>query len=159
VAEKVARSTGMKPSSGRRFLLTGVSRSWLAHCWPAPPRRLVYRSGISTSGSRGSPVFLTGSRRLSRRRGWSRLECGSFGAPRNWNRPQDNIDVVIAVSRLRPATGAVQGSVLTNPGGPGLPGRLLPLVFLARRRAKLLDHLTPSPNRQAPSAPPNSSTS
>jgi hypothetical protein len=91
--------------------------------------------------------------------GTERLECGSFGAPRNWNRPQDNIDVVIAVSRLRPATGAVQGSVLTNPGGPGLPGRLLPLVFLARRRAKLLDHLTPSPNRQALSAPPNSSTS
>src|SRR5688572_13483702 len=74
--------------------------------------------------------------------GSQRLECGSFVAPRNWNRPEDKVDVVIAVSRLRPAGGAEpRGSVLTNPGGPGAPGRLLPLAFLAANRAKLLDSM------------------
>ncbi|MBP2329570.1 pimeloyl-ACP methyl ester carboxylesterase [Kibdelosporangium banguiense] len=74
--------------------------------------------------------------------GSERLECGSFAAPRNWNRPEDKVDVVVAVSRLRPASGAKpRGSVLTNPGGPGGPGRLLPLVFLAADRDKLLDNM------------------
>ncbi|SHE59644.1 alpha/beta hydrolase [Streptoalloteichus hindustanus] len=71
--------------------------------------------------------------------GSERLECGSFTAPRNWNRPNDKIDIVVAVSRLRPAKGEPKGTVLTNPGGPGAPGRTLPLLFLQQNRAKLLD--------------------
>jgi pimeloyl-ACP methyl ester carboxylesterase len=73
--------------------------------------------------------------------GSERLECGSFNSPRNWNRPEDKVDVTIAVSRLRPETGEPRGSVLTNPGGPGGPGRTLPLVFLRQERAKLLNNV------------------
>ncbi|MCP2261931.1 alpha/beta hydrolase fold [Streptoalloteichus tenebrarius] len=73
--------------------------------------------------------------------GSERLECGSFSAPRNWGRPDEKVDIVVAVSRLRPAKGEPRGSVLTNPGGPGGPGRTLPLVFLQQNRAKLLDNM------------------
>ncbi|WP_232376669.1 alpha/beta hydrolase [Amycolatopsis aidingensis] len=73
--------------------------------------------------------------------GSERLECGSYHAPRNWNRPEDRIDITIAVSRLRPAGGEPKGAVLTNPGGPGAPGRTLPLVFLGAGRGKLLDSM------------------
>ncbi|GAA2776890.1 alpha/beta hydrolase [Saccharopolyspora taberi] len=70
--------------------------------------------------------------------GSERLECGSFQAPRDWDRPDDGESVTIAVSRLAPADGqAERGSLLTNPGGPGGPGRTLPLTFLGRQ--KLLD--------------------
>ncbi|AHI02071.1 pimeloyl-ACP methyl ester carboxylesterase [Kutzneria viridogrisea] len=72
--------------------------------------------------------------------GAERLECGSFRTPRNWNSPGDGVDLTIAVSRLRPAQNKVaQGSVLLNPGGPGAPGRTLPLSFLGR--SKLVDNL------------------
>jgi len=69
----------------------------------------------------------------------ARLECGSFTAPRDWNRPDDKIDLTIAVSRLRPKTGTPKASVLVNPGGPGGPGRTLPLNFLGR--TKLVDNM------------------
>jgi pimeloyl-ACP methyl ester carboxylesterase len=64
------------------------------------------------------------------------LECGSFSSPRDWLRPDDKIDITVAVSRLR-TTPEPKGSVVTNPGGPGAPGRTLPLAFLGRQ--KLLD--------------------
>lgn len=72
--------------------------------------------------------------------GSDRLECGSFTTPMDWNQPTATPPITIAVSRLRPAHGEPKGSVLTNPGGPGGPGRTLPLVFLKQNRRALLDN-------------------
>ncbi len=68
--------------------------------------------------------------------GGERLECGSYLAPQDWRRAARGKDITIAVSRLRPVSGEAEGSVLTNPGGPGGPGRTFPLTFL--NQAKLL---------------------
>lgn len=65
------------------------------------------------------------------------LECGTFQAPFDWRTPNDGRKITIAVSRLKPK-GETRGSVLTNPGGPGGPGRTLPLVYTGR--AKLVDN-------------------
>ncbi|WP_447003987.1 alpha/beta hydrolase [Saccharothrix isguenensis] len=65
------------------------------------------------------------------------LECGTFQAPFDWRTPDDGRKITIAVSRLKPSGGEAKGSVLTNPGGPGGPGRTLPLLFAGR--AKLVD--------------------
>ncbi|MBP2327573.1 pimeloyl-ACP methyl ester carboxylesterase [Kibdelosporangium banguiense] len=101
---------------------------------PIPERYLTQRIEWKSCFPQGPPSGLPP--------GSERLECGSFAAPRNWNRPEDKIDVVIAVSRLRPASGAEpRGSVLANPGVPGVPGRLLPLVFLQADRGRLLDNM------------------
>ncbi|MFE9745454.1 alpha/beta fold hydrolase [Saccharothrix saharensis] len=43
------------------------------------------------------------------------------------------------MSRLKPRDGRAKGVVLTNPGGPGAPGRALPLTYTGR--AKLVDHM------------------
>ncbi|WNV90103.1 alpha/beta hydrolase [Umezawaea sp. Da 62-37] len=64
--------------------------------------------------------------------GGERLECGAYRAPRDWHRTGARTDITIAVSRLRPVTGEAKGSVLTNPGGPGGPGRTTPLMFLGQ---------------------------
>lgn len=72
--------------------------------------------------------------------GGSALECGSFQVPRDWSNPDAGIDLTIAVSRLRPPSGTVHRSLLTNPGGPGGPGRTLPLVFLERHRTAVLSN-------------------
>ncbi|GAA2684413.1 MULTISPECIES: alpha/beta hydrolase [Actinosynnema] len=61
------------------------------------------------------------------------LECGDYRTPHDWNAPDDPRSVTIAVSRLRTA-GGVTRSLLTNPGGPGAPGRWLPLRFASRQR-------------------------
>ena len=66
--------------------------------------------------------------------GGERLECGKYTSPRDWHRPDGKNDITIAVSRLRPVNGEAKGSVLTNPGGPGGPGRTLPLLFLGREK-------------------------
>lgn len=66
------------------------------------------------------------------------LECGSYRVPRDWDAPGAGVDLTIAVSRLRPSGGAARGSLFTNPGGPGGPGRQLPLLFLTRSRARVL---------------------
>lgn len=72
--------------------------------------------------------------------GSDRLQCGTLSAPMDWNRPDSSPSITIAVSRLRPEHGEPKGSVLTNPGGPGGPGRTLPLVFLEKDRRALLDN-------------------
>ncbi|WP_086663789.1 alpha/beta hydrolase [Lentzea kentuckyensis] len=64
--------------------------------------------------------------------GSERLECGSFTAPMDWNNPNNGKTITIAVSRLRPKTGTAKSTVFTNPGGPGGPGRTLPLIYLDR---------------------------
>ncbi|GAA3879514.1 alpha/beta hydrolase [Saccharothrix violaceirubra] len=66
------------------------------------------------------------------------LECSAFSAPRDWNRPHDGNRITIAISRLKSPTRHAR-SLLTNPGGPGEPGRTMPL-FLATR-AKLADNV------------------
>jgi pimeloyl-ACP methyl ester carboxylesterase len=62
--------------------------------------------------------------------GGERLECGTYRSPQDWRRARQGKDITIAVSRLRPVSGEAVGSVLTNPGGPGDPGRTFPLLFL-----------------------------
>ncbi|KOV78925.1 alpha/beta hydrolase [Nocardia sp. NRRL S-836] len=64
--------------------------------------------------------------------GAERLECGTFTAPMDWNHPGNGKTITIAVSRTRPKTGTAKTTVFTNPGGPGGPGRTMPLVFLDR---------------------------
>ncbi|MEV0681957.1 alpha/beta fold hydrolase [Actinosynnema sp. NPDC050436] len=66
------------------------------------------------------------------------LECGTYTAPQDWRTPGDGKTITIAVSRLKPKSGTSRGSVLTNPGGPGAPGRTLPLLY--QSRAKLVDN-------------------
>ncbi len=72
--------------------------------------------------------------------GGEALECGSYRVPRDWSAPEAGVDVTIAVSRLRPLAGRATRSLLTNPGGPGGPGRTMPLLFLERHRAAVLAH-------------------
>ncbi|MFJ6672173.1 alpha/beta hydrolase [Actinosynnema sp. NPDC091369] len=67
------------------------------------------------------------------------LECGTFQAPFDWRTPHDGREITIAVSRLKPRDGRAKGVVLTNPGGPGAPGRALPLTYTGR--AKLVDSM------------------
>ncbi|MFD0200017.1 MULTISPECIES: alpha/beta hydrolase [Saccharothrix] len=67
------------------------------------------------------------------------LECGTFQAPFDWRTPDDGRTITIAVSRLKARSGQARGVVLTNPGGPGAPGRSLPLLYTGR--AKLVEHL------------------
>ncbi|RAS60770.1 alpha/beta hydrolase family protein [Lentzea atacamensis] len=64
--------------------------------------------------------------------GSERLECGSFTAPMDWNNPNNGKTITIAVSRLRPKNGTAKSTVFTNPGGPGGPGRTMPLIYLDR---------------------------
>ncbi|MEU4743317.1 alpha/beta hydrolase [Actinosynnema sp. NPDC023658] len=62
------------------------------------------------------------------------LECGTFQAPFDWRTPSDGRKITIAVSRLKARGGEARGSVLTNPGGPGGPGRTLPLLYTGRTK-------------------------
>ncbi|MDU0289702.1 alpha/beta hydrolase [Saccharothrix longispora] len=61
------------------------------------------------------------------------LECATFRAPQDWRTPGDGRAITVAISRLTPS-GQVKGTVFTNPGGPGAPGRTLPLLFADRTR-------------------------
>ncbi|GAA1023416.1 MULTISPECIES: alpha/beta hydrolase [Amycolatopsis] len=67
----------------------------------------------------------------------SGLECSSYRTPRDWDRPDDGQELTIAISRLK-STGATTASVLTNPGGPGGPGRWFPVLL--RGQNKLREH-------------------
>lgn len=69
--------------------------------------------------------------------GSKRLQCGSYLTPKDWDAPGAGVDLHIAVTRLQPTTGPAARSVLTNPGGPGGPGRTVPLVYLAAHRTTL----------------------
>ncbi len=71
--------------------------------------------------------------------GSERLECGSFTAPRDWANPAGGPDITIAVSRLPASDDTAEGALFTNPGGPGGPGRTLPLLFLLADRQRVLD--------------------
>jgi pimeloyl-ACP methyl ester carboxylesterase len=63
------------------------------------------------------------------------IECATYQTPRNWNRVEDELDLTIAVSRLKATGGEATASVVTNPGGPGAPGRSFPARL--RNQAKL----------------------
>ncbi|HVX42436.1 MAG TPA: alpha/beta hydrolase [Mycobacteriales bacterium] len=63
-----------------------------------------------------------------------RVQCGTFRAPRDWNHPGDGHSITIAVSRQLPRHGRPQGTIFTNPGGPGSPGR-----FMAASMSRLAD--------------------
>jgi pimeloyl-ACP methyl ester carboxylesterase len=73
-------------------------------------------------------------------RGSEALECGSYRVPRDWGAPETGVDLTIAVSRLRLGGARAEGSLLTNPGGPGGPGRTLPLIFLRPAAVPVLAH-------------------
>ncbi|MBF6125323.1 alpha/beta hydrolase [Nocardia brasiliensis] len=55
------------------------------------------------------------------------IQCTRVTVPIDYGRP-DGETAQIAISRLR-ATGAKVASLLTNPGGPGVPGLLMPLAL------------------------------
>lgn len=63
------------------------------------------------------------------------LECGVFTAPRDWNAPEAG-QITIAVSRLAAVGGEAQRTVITNPGGPGAPGRAFPLRLRKQERVR-----------------------
>ncbi|GAA1031326.1 MULTISPECIES: alpha/beta hydrolase [Amycolatopsis] len=65
------------------------------------------------------------------------MECATYRTPRNWYQPNAQIDLTIAVSRLK-ATKNATATVVTNPGGPGAPGRNFPARL--RNQAKLREH-------------------
>ncbi|WP_157904953.1 alpha/beta fold hydrolase, partial [Amycolatopsis sp. M39] len=65
------------------------------------------------------------------------MECATYKTPRNWYQPNAQIDLTIAVSRLK-ATKNATASVVTNPGGPGAPGRNFPARL--RNQPKLREH-------------------
>ncbi|PXY31591.1 alpha/beta hydrolase [Prauserella muralis] len=54
------------------------------------------------------------------------IECATYLVPRDWTRPGEGVDLTIAVSRLKATGGEATASVVTNPGGPGAPGRIFP---------------------------------
>ncbi|MEU6644982.1 alpha/beta hydrolase [Saccharomonospora sp. NPDC046836] len=58
--------------------------------------------------------------------GAENIECASYRTPRDWTRPDEGVDLTIAVSRLAATEGPATASVVTNPGGPGAPGRSFP---------------------------------
>lgn len=70
--------------------------------------------------------------------GAERLECSVMKAPLDWNK-QSRGTVDIAVSRLRPESGKPKNLVLTNPGGPGEEGVIVPLLFLDPAHASVAD--------------------
>ncbi|KAB1644820.1 alpha/beta hydrolase [Gulosibacter chungangensis] len=49
------------------------------------------------------------------------VECATVSAPMNWQDPEEHEPIELALVRL-PATGQAQGSMFTNPGGPGGSG-------------------------------------
>ncbi|NUT97456.1 MAG: alpha/beta hydrolase, partial [Saccharothrix sp.] len=67
------------------------------------------------------------------------LECATYTAPQDWRSPGNGKTITIAISRLKARSGNAKGSVLTNPGGPGGPGRTLPALY--EGRAKLVQDL------------------
>lgn len=64
--------------------------------------------------------------------GGERLECARFTAPMDWHNPDNGKTVTIAVSRLTPANGTAKSTLFINPGGPGVAGRTMPLVYVGR---------------------------
>lgn len=54
------------------------------------------------------------------------MECATYRTPRDWDAPDKGEDITIAVSRLKATSGEAGASILTNPGGPGAPGRIFP---------------------------------
>lgn len=139
--------------SGRRLLavvtacaavLAGVLTLPAANAVAAP----VHRSAVAAPG----PAPAVPQRYLAQRIAWTpcfdevpeelpagseRLQCGTFDVPRDWRRPAAGVDLSIAVTRLNPAGRRAPRTVLTNPGGPGGPGRALPLLYLDAKRTAL----------------------
>lgn len=58
------------------------------------------------------------------------LECGQVQVPVHWQKPNDD-SISLKVARL-PATGERRGSVVVNPGGPGIPGTQFLIGFASR---------------------------
>lgn len=63
------------------------------------------------------------------------LECATYVTPQDWNNADAGEDITIAVSRLK-AKDTSTASVLTNPGGPGAPGRDFPLRLAGQDRLR-----------------------
>lgn len=61
-----------------------------------------------------------------------RMECASMLVPRDWRTPNARRDLRVEVSRLRPLRGTATRSIVGNPGGPGAPGVIMPLILAER---------------------------
>ncbi|MEU3272273.1 alpha/beta hydrolase [Saccharomonospora sp. NPDC006951] len=66
------------------------------------------------------------------------IECATYLSPQDWTKPDEGVDITIAVSRLKATKGPATASVLTNPGGPGAPGRSFPAKL--RKQDKVREH-------------------
>ncbi|MFG3256593.1 alpha/beta hydrolase [Streptomyces sp. NPDC048172] len=70
--------------------------------------------------------------------GAERLECAVMKAPLDWKKQKgDTVD--LAVSRLRPEKGEPENLLMTNPGGPGEAGLVVPMLFLDPKHAEVAD--------------------
>ncbi|GGR90457.1 peptidase [Streptomyces aureoverticillatus] len=70
--------------------------------------------------------------------GAERLQCSVMKAPLDWNK-QSRGTVDVAVSRLRPESGKPKRLLMTNPGGPGEEGVIVPLLFLDPAHSAVAD--------------------
>jgi len=70
---------------------------------------------------------------------YARLECATLKAPLDWKKPNGK-KITLSISRLK-AREKAKGVLFTNPGGPGVPGWTLPLVFIDAGRERLLDQM------------------
>ncbi|SFR30173.1 TAP-like protein [Lentzea waywayandensis] len=100
-------------------VVTAASLLVAPHVQAAPAQQIQWQKCFDTS----PPGFPAGG---------ERLECGSFTAPMDWNNPRNGKTITIAVSRLTPLNSTAKTTIFTNPGGPGIPGLIIPLLYLDR---------------------------
>ncbi|GAB4583380.1 alpha/beta hydrolase [Nocardia sp. IFM 10818] len=79
------------------------------------------------------------------------LECGRISVPLDYGKPE-GAEARIALSRLA-ARGERIGSLVTNPGGPGVPGLNLPLAFAESELAERFDLIGMDPRGLGASTP------
>ncbi|MGH3519866.1 MAG: hypothetical protein ACRDQ7_21260 [Haloechinothrix sp.] len=63
------------------------------------------------------------------------LDCGAFLAPLDWTDPRHGA-ITTAVSRLPATSGEADRTVVTNPDGPGAPGRAFSLRLAKQDRVR-----------------------
>lgn len=67
--------------------------------------------------------------------GADQLRCAALTAPMDWDNADGGTDITIAVSKL-PGTGDDNRALVTNPGGPGAPGRAFPLRLRKQQKVR-----------------------
>jgi pimeloyl-ACP methyl ester carboxylesterase len=102
----------------------------------APVRTPALPSAFTTQTLRWQPCFTSLPPGVPRAA--SRMQCAAYKVPRTWSAPSVTAAVTIVVSRLPATRSPARGATFTNPGGPGVPGLLLPLSLLMSGKTGLL---------------------